>query len=397
MNEGRTFFDLPQAQTVPAGSRYAVEMGDGTGTKSVTHEDLVKAVGGDLPLGDAHDLETDVKTDFVSAINEIKRKADASSGGATIQVKTSDPGLYGRTVTVSDGENTVTGVMSYGGECVIAGVLLTGDLTVSASTEEGVEDETTINVSLYATYYTNLDTRQGYNHLNVSTNDASLIGRVVTISNGTDTMTAIISQDGRARLVFTFSGTVNITASDATGNTANASINIISGVTTYDVHLQLGNMVSDAFSEEKSYAAGDYAIHNNVLYKFLAAKAAGAWDASKVQAVTVAKELCELNGKMSIRSLLFRENIPPNTEYVYDDNVSLGSILLLGGTWNHKEMYVLYISYIEEGWRNLIVNRIASYNSYSTFEFRITDAGKLAIKNIMEVTQPTLAYMIDSP
>ena len=143
MNEGRTFFDLPQAQTVPAGSRYAVEMGDGTGTKSVTHEDLVKAVGGDLPLGDAHDLETDVKTDFVSAINEIKRKADASSGGATIQVKTSDPGLYGRTVTVSDGENTVTGVMSYGGECVIAGVLLTGDLTVSASTEEGVEDETT--------------------------------------------------------------------------------------------------------------------------------------------------------------------------------------------------------------------------------------------------------------
>lgn len=299
MNEGRTFFDLPQAQTVPAGSRYAVEMGDGTGTKSVTHEDLVKAVGGDLPLGDAHDLETDVKTDFVSAINEIKRKADASSGGATIQVKTSDPGLYGRTVTVSDGENTVTGVMSYGGECVIAGVLLTGDLTVSASTEEGVEDETTINVSLYATYYTNLDTRQGYNHLNVSTNDASLIGRVVTISNGTDTMTAIISQDGRARLVFTFSGTVNITASDATGNTANASINIISGVTTYDVHLQLGNMVSDAFSEEKSYAAGDYAIHNNVLYKFLAAKAAGAWDASKVQAVTVAKELCELNGKMN--------------------------------------------------------------------------------------------------
>lgn len=105
----------------------------------------------------------------------------------------------------------------------------------------------------------------------------------------------------------------------------------------------------------------------------------------------------ELNGKMAIRSLLFRENIPPNTEYVYDDNVSLGSILLLGGTWNHKEMYVLYISYIEEGWRNLIVNRIASYNSYSTFEFRITDAGKLAIKNITEVTQPTLAYMIDSP
>ena len=46
MNEGKTFFDLPQAQTVPAGSRYAVEMGDGSGTKSVTHEDVVKAVAG---------------------------------------------------------------------------------------------------------------------------------------------------------------------------------------------------------------------------------------------------------------------------------------------------------------------------------------------------------------
>ena len=299
MNEGRTFFDLPQAQTVPAGSRYAVEMGDGTGTKSVTHEDVVKAVGANLPLGDVNNLETNVKTDYVSAINEIKRKADASSGGATIQVTTSDPGLYGRTVTVTDGANAVTGVMSYGGECVITGILLTGDLTVSASTAEGAEDETTVNVSLYATYYTDLDTRQGYNHLNISTNDAGLIGRVVMVSNGTDTVTAIISQDGRARLVFTFSGMVTVTASDAAGNTANASISIISGVTTYDVYLQIGNMVSDAFSITKAYVIGDYAIHENVLYKFTAAKAAGAWDASKVQAVTVANELCELNGKMN--------------------------------------------------------------------------------------------------
>lgn len=82
MNEGRTFFDLPQAQTVPAGSRYAVEMGDGTGTKSVTHEDVVRAVGADLPLGDINDLETDAKSDYVSAINEVKRKTDVCSGGA---------------------------------------------------------------------------------------------------------------------------------------------------------------------------------------------------------------------------------------------------------------------------------------------------------------------------
>lgn len=59
------------------------------------------------------------------------------------------------------------------------------------------------------------------------------------------------------------------------------------------------NDLGDAFSAAKAYAVGDYAIHENVLYKFTAAKAAGAWDASKVQAVTVASELCELNGKMN--------------------------------------------------------------------------------------------------
>ena len=108
MNEGKTFFDLPQAQTVPAGSRYAVEMGDGSGTKSVTHEDVVKAVGGDLPLGDTKDLETIAKDNFVNAINEIKRRTDSASGGAAIRVLTTDPALYGRVVSVTDGKTTLT-------------------------------------------------------------------------------------------------------------------------------------------------------------------------------------------------------------------------------------------------------------------------------------------------
>ena len=107
MNQGQTIFDLPQAETVPAGSRYVVEMGDGTGTKSVTHEDVVKAVGGDLPLGDTKDLETVEKGTFVAAINEIKERTDKASGGAAIRVKTGDPGLYGRTVMVTDGETTL--------------------------------------------------------------------------------------------------------------------------------------------------------------------------------------------------------------------------------------------------------------------------------------------------
>ncbi len=60
----------------------------------------------------------------------------------------------------------------------------------------------------------------------------------------------------------------------------------------------LEGSMGDAFSEGRAYAAGDYAIYKNVLYKFTAAKTAGAWDAAKVRAVTVAEEMCSLNGNL---------------------------------------------------------------------------------------------------
>ena len=56
--------------------------------------------------------------------------------------------------------------------------------------------------------------------------------------------------------------------------------------------------MGDAFSEEKSYAVGDYAIYKDVLYKFTAAKTAGSWDAAKVRAVTVVGEVCSLNANI---------------------------------------------------------------------------------------------------
>ena len=57
--------------------------------------------------------------------------------------------------------------------------------------------------------------------------------------------------------------------------------------------------MGDAFSEEKSYAVGDYAIYKDVLYKFTAAKTAGSWDAAKVRAVTVVGEVCSLNANIT--------------------------------------------------------------------------------------------------
>lgn len=56
--------------------------------------------------------------------------------------------------------------------------------------------------------------------------------------------------------------------------------------------------VSDAFSETKTYATGDYCIYLNKLYKFTAAKDAGPWDGTKVVPCTVMGEIGSLNGAL---------------------------------------------------------------------------------------------------
>lgn len=49
----------------------------------------------------------------------------------------------------------------------------------------------------------------------------------------------------------------------------------------------LFNMVSDEFDTATAYVTGDVVIYNGQLYKFKADHAAGAWDSSEVDAITV--------------------------------------------------------------------------------------------------------------
>lgn len=60
----------------------------------------------------------------------------------------------------------------------------------------------------------------------------------------------------------------------------------------------LQKTIGDAFSEEKTYSIGDYAIYENTLYRFTAAKTAGEWNPAAAEAVTVAGELDKLNGNL---------------------------------------------------------------------------------------------------
>lgn len=79
--------------------------------------------------------------------------------------------------------------------------------------------------------------------------------------------------------------------------------NIFSGIRAFcknmlDSELGSGKMIGDAFSEEKTYAAGEYAIYDNALYEFTAAKAVGPWDPDVAALTTIAEVMRELNGNM---------------------------------------------------------------------------------------------------
>ena len=60
----------------------------------------------------------------------------------------------------------------------------------------------------------------------------------------------------------------------------------------------LADSISDAFSEERAYAVGEYAIYENILYEFTAAKAAGPWEPDAATPTTIAEVVRELNGNM---------------------------------------------------------------------------------------------------
>ena len=71
------------------------------------------------------------------------------------------------------------------------------------------------------------------------------------------------------------------------------------------------NLIGYEFSTIKDYVAGNYAIKDNTLYRFVQDKAAGAWDETAVKATTVEEELSGLNAKM------------PNTKYVWDQSENI--------------------------------------------------------------------------
>lgn len=105
---------------------------------------------------------------------------------------------------------------------------------------------------------------------------------------------------------------------------------------------KLGNNLGDKFSNARAYAAGDYCIYEDVLYKFMAAKEAGEWDAAKAEMTTVGDEINSVKLKVATSVIdtitlgangytAVTDKVPGTINYLF---ATLGSYLSASGAFN---------------------------------------------------------------
>lgn len=83
MSLTQPIMNLEKTSSIPQGSTFVVEMGDGSGTKAVTKENLEKSTGEALKIGNLEELQTEAKGSIVAAINEA---AQLGSGGSAVDI-----------------------------------------------------------------------------------------------------------------------------------------------------------------------------------------------------------------------------------------------------------------------------------------------------------------------
>ena len=139
-------------------------------------------------------------------------------------------------------------------------------------------------------------------------------------------------------------------------------------------------MNSDEFSTAASYTAGDYCIYNNTLYKFTAAKSAGAWDSSKVAATQIGDELSQLNSNSKYNALYLgsADSLKDALENLADSNKVVQTIIFNrpsenvfashGITTGHIMLF-----YSSSFWTNHIYFRLSTSDSIYIGSVNITN------------------------
>ena len=170
----------------------------------------------------------------------IRCMGGSSGTGSIINITTGDDGLFGQTVTLSDGNTTLTSQFSNAGHCTFKNVTMIGTLTI-ASSVGGVAVTDTISVPYYGTIDVNFG--RDMKTIEISTDEASLIGKTATLTyNTSDTKTATIDANGEATIVlYGYTGAATISATDGV-DTATSNITITSGVDTYNVDLSFSKI-----------------------------------------------------------------------------------------------------------------------------------------------------------
>ena len=144
---------------IESGSVYSLkqtlesEIGDLTDLDTTVKTDLVSAVNEvkalESEIGDLTDLDTTVKTDLVSAVNEVK--ASGGGAGSFFVILTDENALKGKTVSISDGTLVWQGTFDNTGRAEINGVTSIGPLTIIST--DGVDTaETIYTVKNYSRY-----------------------------------------------------------------------------------------------------------------------------------------------------------------------------------------------------------------------------------------------------
>lgn len=113
----------------------------------------------------------------------------------------------------------------------------------------------------------------------------------------------------------------------------------------------LGNAAKrtgDKFNETETYAVGNLCIKDDLLYKFTAAKEAGAWDETKVKATTIEAEFEQLYG--DITQLTEKCNKMGTEEILASGNFSIvGTTITLSKSYKQFRKIILVSGWDSSG------------------------------------------------
>ena len=164
------------------------------------------------------------------------RNVYGANSGSTVIINTLDTGLYGQTVTLTDGRTTLTETMGNDGECVFTNVVMFGSVSVSASTAQNVESRANFYMTYFGTYLVPLTS--DFATINITNQDGQLAGETIIVKFGGNTVaTTAFDVTGHATVYVTEIGNYSITANSSKGLAA-GSVTVSAFHTTETVNLE---------------------------------------------------------------------------------------------------------------------------------------------------------------